>query len=80
MYLSLILAILVAILAFPLGMFVEKFTREEVKQGKKYLKAIFLLSIVGFGMSVLFKQIFLEFSFVFFALFVQGGLWMSRRH
>jgi hypothetical protein len=79
MYLSWILAVLVVVLAFPLGMFVEKFTIEEIKQGKKYLRTIFLVSLIGFILSVFFQQVVLSCSFAFFALFTKGSLFMSRK-
>jgi len=80
MYWSFILAVLAAIFAFPLGMFVEKFTQAEVKRGKKYLKAISWLSIIGFVLSVIFQQNALIFSFAFIAFFVQGSLFSGKRN
>tara|TARA_Y100000034_G_C6629249_1_gene274617 strand:- start:145 stop:399 length:255 start_codon:yes stop_codon:yes gene_type:complete len=63
--LKLIIGILILILAFPIGSFLAKITKEELKQGQKWFKLIILISLIGVIVSLILRNDYLLFSFLF---------------
>lgn len=59
--------------AFPIGYILRYFTREEMEQGKKYFRALFVLSLVGiifvplFNLSLISKKTII-FSLIFISI------------
>ena len=65
---KLILGILILLIGIPIGNFLAKFTKEELKSGQKWFKIIILLSFIGALFSLLFYNDYLLFSFLFIAI------------
>ena len=60
-----ILAVIILSLAFPLGAWLKKMTGEESKQGRKYIIALFYLSVLLSVVSLFLRQDHMVFSFLF---------------
>jgi|TARA_Y100000310_G_scaffold32203_1_gene30585 hypothetical protein len=71
---KLIIGILVLISAFPIGSYLAKITKEELKQGKKWFKLIILVSLIGTIISLILKKDILFFSFLFVAIVTSRNL------
>ena len=66
--LKLVIGVVFLLLAWPIGYFLAKMTKEELKQGKKWFKLIILLSLVGALVSLFYRDDAFLFSFLFMAL------------
>jgi hypothetical protein len=55
-------------LGIPIGMFLAKKTKEELKQGKNWFKLIVLLGLVGGFVAFIIRQDALMFSLFFIAI------------
>ena len=73
-----IVGIIILILGFPIGNFLAKITKEELKFGQKWFKLIILLSFIGAVISVFFKNDVLLFSFLFIAIITSRSLICKR--
>lgn len=62
------IAILVLILGIPIGNYLAFLTKEELKSGQKYFKAIIIVCLVGSIASLIFKNDALFFTFLFIAI------------
>tara|TARA_Y100000310_G_C20331935_1_gene645702 strand:+ start:167 stop:403 length:237 start_codon:yes stop_codon:yes gene_type:complete len=69
-----LIGIVILLLAFPLGSWLAKETKEELKQGKKWFKLIIILSFVGAIVSLFFRSDVLFFSFLFIAIITSRSL------
>tara|TARA_Y100000310_G_scaffold342839_1_gene447822 strand:+ start:2828 stop:3067 length:240 start_codon:yes stop_codon:yes gene_type:complete len=70
----LIIGILVLILAFPIGSYLSKITKEELKQGQKWFKLIIFVSLIGTIISLILKNDILFFSFLFIIIVTSRSL------
>ena len=61
-------------LAFPIGNYLAKKTKEELKQGRKWFKLIIILSLVGGFIGLTIGDDVLMFSFFFMALVTSRSL------
>jgi len=61
-------AVLILVLAFPLGTLLASRTTEELKEGQKWFKAIFFVSLFMGLFSIFLENEFLVFSFLFIAI------------
>lgn len=65
---KLLVGILFLFLAWPVGIFLAKITKEELKSGQKYFKIILWLSLVlGFA-GLIFQNDYLLFTMFFIAI------------
>jgi|TARA_B100002003_G_C14054793_1_gene507928 hypothetical protein len=71
---KLFIGILVLISAFPIGSYLAKITKEELKQGKKWFKLIILVSLIGTILSLILKKDILFFSFLFIIIVTSRNL------
>ncbi len=74
MYLNFLIGIFILLLGFPMGFYLAKITKEELKQGQKWFKIIIAVSFVGAIISLFFRADFLLFSFLFIAIVTSGSL------
>lgn len=65
---QLLIGFLVLILGFPLGIFLAKQTKEELKSGQKWFKLIVFGSLIGGFIGLILKNDVLLFSFFFIAI------------
>ncbi len=72
--LKLLVSVLFLILAWPVGIFLAKITKEELKSGQKYFKIILWLSLIlGFA-GLIFQNDYLLFTMFFIAVVVSKSL------
>ena len=71
---KLIVGVLVLLLGFPIGTFLAKITKEELKQGQKWFKMIIFISAVGTLAGLIFKNDVLLFSFLFIIIVTSRSL------
>lgn len=75
---QLLIGLLVLALGFPLGSFLAKQTKEELKSGQKWFRLIIFVSLVGgFVGLILGNDVFL-FSFFFMAIVTSQSLKRNR--
>jgi glucan phosphoethanolaminetransferase (alkaline phosphatase superfamily) len=83
MNLQIILAIIVALLGYPVGLFIAKSTKEELKAGRKWFKLIMFASIILVIISLIFFQnlerVFLSSVFVFIFLMSFASFQESKK-
>ena len=68
------IAILILGLGIPIGNLLVKYTREELKQGKKYFNWIILVCLVGSILALILKNDILLFSLLFITIVTSRSL------
>jgi len=76
---KILIGIAVLILGIPIGNFLEKITREELKQGEKWFKIIIFLSLIGSVISLIFVNDALLFTFLFIMIVTSRSLKGRKR-
>ena len=71
---NLIIGILILILGIPIGNFLAKVTKEELKDGQKYFKAIVFLSLIAGIIGLILSNDVLFFSMFFIAIVTSRSL------
>ncbi len=74
----LILGILILIMGFPIGSYLAKITKEELKSGKKWFRIIIIVSLIGGFIGLIFGNDILMFSFFFIAIVTSRSLREKR--
>jgi len=74
---NLIIGATVLFLGIPIGDFLAKITKEELKQGRKWFKLIIFLSLIGGFIGLIIKNDILLFSFFFIAIITSRSLSFS---
>ena len=69
-----LIGVVVLALGFPIGSYLAKQTKEELKSGKKWFKLIIIVSLVGGVISLIFGNDILLFSFLFIAIVTSRSL------
>lgn len=70
----LIIGILVLLLGFPIGNYLAKKTKEELKKRQKWFKLIILFSLISGGICLIIGNDVLMFSFFFIAIVTSRSL------
>jgi len=76
--LKLSIGILILLCGIPIGMFLAKMTKEELKQGQKYFRLIILLSLIGGFIGLIMLNDFLMFSMFFITIVTSQSLKSSK--
>lgn len=63
-----VIGIILLVLGIPIGNFLAKVTRDELKQGKKWFKLIIIICLVGDAICIFLKRYELLFTFSFIAI------------
>jgi len=71
---SYLIGILVLILGFPIGSYLAKLTKEELKPGQKWFKLIILISFICAIISTIFRIDSLLFAFLFIVIVTSRSL------
>ncbi len=71
---KLAIGIFVLLLGFPIGSYLAKITKEELKSGQKWFKLIIFINLIGAFISSIFRNDVLLFSFSFIAIVVSRSL------
>jgi hypothetical protein len=78
-----IIAIIIALAGFPVGLLIAKSTKEELKSGRLLFKILISLAVVGIIISLIFAQgeamLFLAASSVFIMLLAIASLVYARQ-
>ena len=72
--LRIVIGAIFILLGIPIGNFLAKITKEELKDGQPWFKAIITISLVGAIASVIYKNDLLFFSFLFIAIVTSKSL------
>ena len=71
---KILIGVAILLLGFPIGTFLARLTKEELKRGQKWFKIIILVSCVG-ALAGLFLRIdYLLFAFLFMAIVTSRSL------
>lgn len=76
---KLIIGIFVLALGIPLGNYLAKLTKEELKSGQLWFKLIIILSLIGAIVNVFFNNDVLLFSFLFIAIVTSRSLIKNKK-
>ena len=68
------IGISVLLLGVPIGSYLAKSTKEELKQGQKWFKLIIIFSFIGSVISLILKNDILFFSFLFIIIVTSRSL------
>ena len=68
------MGILVIMLGVPVGNYLAKFTKEELKSGQKWFRIIIILSLIGAIIGLILGDDILLFSFLFIATVTSRSL------
>lgn len=71
---KLLVGVLLVLAGFPIGNFLAKLTNEELKEGQKYFKILILLGGIGAIASLILKNDYLMFTFLFVAIVTSRSL------
>ena len=71
---KLLFGILVLILGIPIGNFLARVTKDELKQGKKWFKLIVVLSLILGLIGLIISNDILMFTFLFIAIVTSRSL------
>jgi inner membrane protein involved in colicin E2 resistance len=77
--LKIIIGICVLVLGIPIGYFLAKFTKEELKQGKFWFQLIIIFSLIWAILSLIFKNDAILFGLLFIAIVTSMSLKNSVR-
>ncbi len=71
---KLLIGIGLLILGVPIGNLLAKFTKDELKQGKKWFRLLILLSCIGAVVTLILGSDTLMFTFLFIAIVTSRNL------
>jgi len=71
---QLVIGILILILGIPIGNFLARRTKEELKSGQKWFRLIIIFSLVGGFIDLIIRNDILMFSFFFIAIVTSRSL------
>ena len=71
---KLIIGTLLLLLGIPLGIFLARKTKEELKSGQKWFGIIIILSLIGGVVGLIIRDDVLFFSFLFIAIVTSKSL------
>ena len=75
---QLLIGLGVLVLGYPIGMILAKYTKEEIKQGRKWIVLLTTLSLIGGFIGLLIKNDVLMFSLFFIAVVSSRSLKVHR--
>jgi Mg2+/citrate symporter len=75
---NLFVGILILLLGIPIGNYLAKETKEELRQGQFWFKIIIILSLIGVLVSLLFRNDVLLFTFAFISIVTSRSLKKKR--
>jgi hypothetical protein len=71
---KLIIGIFILLAGFPIGAYLAKETKEELKSGKKWFKLIIIISLISSIISIFLGSDILLFSFLFISVVTSRSL------
>ena len=76
---SFVVGIVVLLLGIPIGNYLAKETKEELKSGQRWFKLIVILSLAGAVVSLLLRNDALLFTFAFIAIVTSRSLRSKKK-
>jgi len=67
-WLKIIIALVVLLLGIPIGNLLAKYTKEELKVGKKWFQLLMFIGVIGGILCLIFQKDALMFTFFFIAI------------
>jgi len=67
-WLKIIIALVILLLGIPIGNLLARYTKEELKVGKKWFQLLMFIGIIGGILSLIFQKDALMFTFFFIAI------------
>lgn len=77
--LNFVIGILILLLGIPAGMILAKFTKEELVSGQKWFKLIILVSLIWAIVSLILRNDFLLFTFLFIVIVTGMSLRLRKK-
>ena len=74
-----LIGIVVVILGFPIGYFLAKIAKDELRAGQCWFKLIIIICFIGAILSLIFKKDYLLFTFLFIAIVTSKSLIVKKR-
>jgi hypothetical protein len=71
---KLLIGAFVLVLGFPIGIFLARWTKEELRVGQKWFKLIIFASLIGGFIGLVLENDILMFSLFFIAIVTSGSL------
>ncbi len=71
---KILIGIGILLLGIPIGSYLAKITKEELKKGQKWFKLIVIISLIGAVVSLFLTNDVLLFSFLFIAIVTSRSL------
>ena len=75
-----IIGLLILLLGFPIGDWLAKYAKEELKSGQKWFRIILVISGLGAIISLILRQDILMFSFLFIFVITSRSLIKNRAY
>ena len=76
--LKLLIGISVLLLGIPMGSFLARLTKEELREGQKWFKLLIIISFFGAIISLIFKNDYLFFTFLFIGVVTSRSLKIKK--
>ena len=73
-FLRLTMALIFLVLGFPIGFYLRKITKDEIKDGQKWFKLIILAGFIGSLTSLFFRNDIFLFTFLFIVIVTSMSL------
>lgn len=73
-FIKLTIAVIILLLGIPIGNFLARQTKEELKDGKKWFKLIIVVSLVGGAIGLFIRNDAILFSLFFIAIVTSKSL------
>jgi len=73
-YISLVIGIVVLLLGIPLGSYLAKITKDELKSGQRWFKLLIIISLISAVISAFLRNDVLFFAFLFIAIVTSRSL------
>ena len=72
--LNLVIGVVILILGVPIGNYLAKLTKEELKSGQKWFKLIIFICLIGAVISLIYRNDIFLFEFLFIAIVTSRSL------
>ncbi len=76
---KLLIGIIVLALGYPVGAFLAKITKEELRAGRKWFRALIILCLLGGTVGLIIGDDILMFTFFFMAIVTSRSLLVKKR-
>jgi hypothetical protein len=79
-WIKLLISVFVLILGVPIGNILRKFTKEEMKQGRKWFRYLVMFTLFGGFIGLILKKDWIMFTCFFIAIVTSRSLVLKNEH